>query len=453
MEGNFRNTLIILSAVIIAVIFIHGFITIRRNKNPYKLKATNEKIEPVERGFDGSGFDQDGVSKPRVKNGKSTVLPHSSNEATIKDPSFSSLKKEPTYNVDFVDETVSNKIDDDNFFDYEADENINEKVDVNVAPVNINKSTNPTGKQDISLTDAGIETLGSSSGEVTIDIGDDIEGFDYGAVKNPDSSNSKSLDDLDVEPKVNVKPLYQTPITRPKPDIKEKITSGNLSKSSQNPLPDHSKNTVQNSTPSNFGAISSKKKTVTNKKASVRRNQIELNFGDPIDSDKMPSMTAIEEPLKTEKKQSLEPLEPEVLVVSVVMPQGEVISGAELLPILLTLGLRYGDMDIFHRHQDNAGNGKVTFSLANIMNPGTFDLDALENFSTCGLTLFMTLPNAGDAFEVFDHMLGAAKQISLEFGAQLLDDKRSVMTKQTEQHYMSKIREFERKNRIALSLV
>jgi len=442
MEGNFRNTLIILSAVIIAVIFIHGFITIRRNKNPYKLKATNEKIEPLERGFDGSGFDQDGVSKPRVKNGKSTELPHSPNKTTIQDPSFSSLKKEPTYNVELVDETLNNKDHDDNFFDYEVDEKINEKVEVNVAPASIDQSTS---KQDISLTDAGIETLGSSSGDVTIDIGDDIEGFDYGAVKNPDSSNSKNLDDIEVEPKVNVKPLYQTPITQPKPDIKDKITSGNLSNSSKKPL--------QNSTPINSGSIGSNKKTVTNKKASVRRNQIELNFGDPIDSDKMPSMSAIDEPSKIEKKQSLEPLEPEVLVVSVVMPQGEVISGAELLPILLTLGLRYGDMDIFHRHQDNAGNGKVTFSLANIMNPGTFDLDALENFSTCGLTLFMTLPNAGDAFEVFEHMLGAAKQISLEFSAQLLDDKRSVMTKQTEQHYMSKIREFERKNRIALSLV
>jgi len=39
--------------------------------------------------------------------------------------------------------------------------------------------------------------------------------------------------------------------------------------------------------------------------------------------------------------------------------------------------------------------------------------------------------------------------LSMEFGAQLLDEKRSVMTKQTEQHYMGKIRDFERRNRIA----
>ena len=83
-----------------------------------------------------------------------------------------------------------------------------------------------------------------------------------------------------------------------------------------------------------------------------------------------------------------------------------------------------------------------------MMNPGTFDLDEIENFTTQGVTLFMTLPNAGDAFAVFEQMLNAAKQLAIEFQGQLLDDKRSVMTKQTEQHYMSMIREFERKSRI-----
>ena len=106
-------------------------------------------------------------------------------------------------------------------------------------------------------------------------------------------------------------------------------------------------------------------------------------------------------------------------------------------------------MDIFHRHEDNAGNGKVTFSLANMMNPGTFNLDEIESFNTQGITLFMTLPNAGDPFEVFENLMSAAKQLSIEFNAQMLDDKRSVMTKQTEQHYMDKIRDFERRNRIA----
>ena len=66
MEDNFRNALIILSGVVIAAIFIHGLWTIRKQKNPYKLKTSNEKPKPLKRDFDGKGFDQDGVGQVKV---------------------------------------------------------------------------------------------------------------------------------------------------------------------------------------------------------------------------------------------------------------------------------------------------------------------------------------------------------------------------------------------------
>lgn len=152
---------------------------------------------------------------------------------------------------------------------------------------------------------------------------------------------------------------------------------------------------------------------------------------------------------KSSEEQKKIKIEQEVLALSVVMHDNQVISGAALLPSLLTLGMKFGEMNIFHRHQDNAGNGEITFSLANMVNPGTFDVDNMETFTTKGLTLFMTLPNADEPVQVFKYMLSAAKQIAKEFGGQVLDSKRSVMTKQTEQHYLSQIREFDRKSRLA----
>ena len=92
---------------------------------------------------------------------------------------------------------------------------------------------------------------------------------------------------------------------------------------------------------------------------------MEINFEDDTVKD-MPSMSATSE----SKKATPAVQEPQVIVLSVVMPEGRTMSGAALLPTLLTLGMKYGEMNIFHRHQDNAGNGKVTFSLANMMNPG-----------------------------------------------------------------------------------
>ena len=58
IEDNFRNTLIIISTVIIGAIFVHGLWTIRKNKNPYKLKTKKDLIKPTARDFDRGGFDQ-----------------------------------------------------------------------------------------------------------------------------------------------------------------------------------------------------------------------------------------------------------------------------------------------------------------------------------------------------------------------------------------------------------
>ncbi len=342
MEESFRNSLIIISAIIIGAIFVHGLWTIRKNKNPYKLKATPKEIEAQElkkRDFDRSGFDQDGVSQVKVisKTSDATMLADNEHEFANKVNSESGLTQSNNNSTDV--QGVDDKV--------KAHE-LNDEIDFNL---------------DISV----------------------VEQDDLALV-------------ADIE---DVKSVYENPVNKPKPVRETKKAASKTSR-----------------------------KTA---KDTLKREQMEINFGNS-DSD---------QPNKPSKA-----IDPEVLAISVIVPQGQIISGAALLPSLLTLGMKYGDMNIFHRHQDNAGNGKVTFSLANAMNPGTFDLDNMENFVTQGVSLFMTLPNANDPFAVFDQMLVAAKQLALEFNGQLLDDKRSVMTKQTEQHYITKIREFERKSRL-----
>ena len=140
--------------------------------------------------------------------------------------------------------------------------------------------------------------------------------------------------------------------------------------------------------------------------------------------------------------------EQEVLVLNVRAPADEPISGAALLPMLLTLGFKFGDQDIFHRHVNSNGKGPVLFSLANMFKPGVFDIDNLETFETQGVSLFMILPIEGDPHQVFNMMHNAARKIADEFGAQVLDGRRSVLTKQGLQQYVEKIREFERKRMI-----
>ncbi|WKE64291.1 cell division protein ZipA [Gallaecimonas kandeliae] len=164
----------------------------------------------------------------------------------------------------------------------------------------------------------------------------------------------------------------------------------------------------------------------------------------------LPSLQAVAEDIEPEPAPQQEaPAPQQVLVLHVVAREEEPVEGAELLPLLLTLGLKFGEMDIFHRHLEPSGRGPVLFSLANMVNPGTFDLDNMEQFSTKGLALFMTLPNEGDAMKAFAMMLSAAQKLAEEFGCQVLDGDRNLVTQQTVQHYQGQIREFTRRQLLA----
>ena len=145
------------------------------------------------------------------------------------------------------------------------------------------------------------------------------------------------------------------------------------------------------------------------------------------------------------KTKSTKPEQPqEVLVLNVKSAEGNPIPGSALLPMLLTLGFKFGEQDIFHRHININGKGPVLFSLANMFKPGNFDIDNLENFTTGGISLFMILPIEGEPHQVFNMMHNAARKIADEFSAQIYDGRRALLTKQSLQQYVEKIREFER---------
>jgi len=145
-------------------------------------------------------------------------------------------------------------------------------------------------------------------------------------------------------------------------------------------------------------------------------------------------------------KQRLQPEDSqEVLVINVMAKRGQYFQGAALLDMLLDADMRFGEMDIFHRHRDVDGEGPVLFSMANMVKPGTFDLHRMSEFSTPGVSMFLTLPLPCDSLEAFNIMASTAKYIVDQLGGELKDEQRSVMTNQTLEHCRQRIREFERK--------
>ena len=156
------------------------------------------------------------------------------------------------------------------------------------------------------------------------------------------------------------------------------------------------------------------------------------------------SPSKVEKPVKVQQPDTdAVPEYNEVLAINVVAKPDREFSGVDLLPVLLTCGLRFGDMSIFHRHLDADTRSPVLFSVANIVNPGTFDLNQISAFSTRGLCFFMTLPNVANSMQAFDKMLEVAQQVRIALDGDLKDDNRSVMTAQTIEHYRQRVRDFD----------
>ena len=99
-----------------------------------------------------------------------------------------------------------------------------------------------------------------------------------------------------------------------------------------------------------------------------------------------PSFSAVESAAESDA-----PAE-EVLVINVMAPKAMRFAGNELLDVVLGCGMRFGDLNIFHRHLDESGGGPVLFSMANMVKPGVFDLNTMSAFETPGVSLFMSLP-------------------------------------------------------------
>jgi len=152
--------------------------------------------------------------------------------------------------------------------------------------------------------------------------------------------------------------------------------------------------------------------------------------------------SVIEEPVSEPEPEVEQEVPLEVIVLNVHCAGDESFVGTKLFDSMQQNGLIYGEMDIFHRHADLSGTGKVLFSVANMMQPGTLKHDDPAEFTTKGISFFMTMPCFGDAEQNFKLMLKTAQQIADDLGANVLDDARNLMTPNRLDSYRAQIQQF-----------
>lgn len=139
----------------------------------------------------------------------------------------------------------------------------------------------------------------------------------------------------------------------------------------------------------------------------------------------------------------------DVIVVHLVAAREAPFPGRELLQRVLEQGMRFGEMNIFHRHSQGDGPPNLQFSMANALEPGYFDVDEMDGQRFRAVTFFMKLPGPLQPLSALERMLTTARKLHDALGGELRDDQHSVLTPQTIEHLRQKVQDFERRQRLS----
>jgi cell division protein ZipA len=151
------------------------------------------------------------------------------------------------------------------------------------------------------------------------------------------------------------------------------------------------------------------------------------------------ALAKVDKPAATEPPPKQAPREPERIVTVRLMarvPAG--FSGEALVLAMRDAGLRHGRFGIFHRLASGDDSIEV-FSVASLVEPGSFDLAALKSTRYPGVSLFLILPTQGDSVSAFDDMLSTARTLAVRLDGDLLDEQGSRLSVQRERYLREEI--------------
>lgn len=128
-------------------------------------------------------------------------------------------------------------------------------------------------------------------------------------------------------------------------------------------------------------------------------------------------------------------------IIALRLPMATRVLGAQLLSLLQAEQLQHGKFNIFHRmHETAADSGThsaTVFSVASMVEPGSFDLTHMAEQEFPGVTLFMLLPGPLDGLVAYDQMLSCAQRLAHATGAELHDERGVKLNAQS----MARLRE------------
>ena len=162
---------------------------------------------------------------------------------------------------------------------------------------------------------------------------------------------------------------------------------------------------------------------------------------DDLPSKTVPGASAKTAPVREQGEQL-------ILALHVMPRETEEFAGAGLMAALETCNLKFGRYKVYHRLEGAGDAALSVFSVANVMEPGSFDPATLADGTFPGLTLFMVLPGPRGGVAAYADMLATARQLAQQLGGEVLDQQRSTLTRQTARHIRERIIQFELQQRL-----
>lgn len=130
---------------------------------------------------------------------------------------------------------------------------------------------------------------------------------------------------------------------------------------------------------------------------------------------------------------------PDFIACHVIADTNQPFQGHDLLQSIVSTGLCYGDMEIFHYDtHDQFKKKQHLFSCAQITNPGTFDIQNMGSCQSQGLSLFFSVRQSFNPVLAYEELIKTANQLKLSLGGQLYNEKMEPLTQAViDQHRLS----------------
>lgn len=125
---------------------------------------------------------------------------------------------------------------------------------------------------------------------------------------------------------------------------------------------------------------------------------------------------------------------------------GHMLRGEDIVVAAEKTGLVFGHLNVFHRLVDGHPERGPVFSMANILQPGSFDMAHIRDMETPAIAFFLTLPAPMSALDAWEKMLPTVQRMGELLDGVVLDDSRNALGRQRIANIRDELRSYDRQH-------